>query len=372
MARRISKPRKKGRPGHGAHRGERAHDPLPEVVLPRAEGTEQGRQRPIALPYHEIDHDRAVPVLVAEGPNQSGRVEPGDAREHLGRTTLEFGGSRPYEGEEGVGVGRCEPLEGCRGLVARTGVAVTEQGQKRREVTFGRELRDVRPEAVKEADDGTTLNGYGYRREAVLSVLAGRSRSLGLPARPLGALVPQNRGPGVREREKNPGILYESIMFLRRVIETTFQIALSEELARRDMTIRELSDLTRIPLPTLYKCSSGERDPRLSTVRRIAEAFEPRQGRSVAVIAARFLLDEVAGRTIEIRGRPYPVRGYAANSLEECIVAAVRAEKEGAAAIICAPVLASIVERIVDVPVVILKPKAETVTEALEAARRRL
>ena len=58
-------------------------------------------------------------------------------------------------------------------------------------------------------------------------------------------------------------------MFLRRIIETTFQTALAEELARRDMTIRELSTLTGIPLPTLYKCSSGERDPRLSTVRRI-------------------------------------------------------------------------------------------------------
>ena len=161
-------------------------------------------------------------------------------------------------------------------------------------------------------------------------------------------------------------------MFLRRVIETTFQNALAEELTRRDMTIRELSNRTGIPLPTLYKCSSGERDPRLSTVRRIAEALEPKQARSVAVIAARFLLDEVAGLTVEVRGRPYPVRGYPANSLEECIVAAVRAEKEGAAAIVCAPVLASIVERIVDIPVVILKPKAETVTEALEAARRRL
>lgn len=161
-------------------------------------------------------------------------------------------------------------------------------------------------------------------------------------------------------------------MFLRRIIETTFQTALAEELARRDMTIRELSALTGIPLPTLYKCSSGERDPRLSTVRRIVEALEPRQARSVAVIAARFLLDEVAGLSVEVRGRQYPVRGYAANSLEECIVAAVRAEKEGAAAIICAPVLASIVERIVDVPVVMLKPKAATVTEALEAARRRI
>jgi len=161
-------------------------------------------------------------------------------------------------------------------------------------------------------------------------------------------------------------------MFLRRLLETTFQTALAEELARRDMTIRELSNQTGIPLPTLYKISSGERDPRLSTVRGIAEAFEPRQQRAVAVIAARFLLDEVAGKEIEVRGRALPVRGYAANSLEECIVAAVRAEKEGAAAIICAPVLASIVERIVDIPVVIIKPRPETVGEALEAVRRRL
>ncbi len=161
-------------------------------------------------------------------------------------------------------------------------------------------------------------------------------------------------------------------MFLRRILETTFQTALTEELARRDMTIRELSNLTGIPLPTLYKISSGERDPRLSTVRGIAEAFEPRQQRSIAVIAARFLLDEIAGTEIEVRGRAYPVRGYAANSLEECIVAAVRAEKEGAAAVVCAPVLASIVERIVDIPVVILKPRPETLAEALEAVRRRL
>ena len=86
---------------------------------------------------------------------------------------LEFRGPCPQKRKERIRIGRCEPVEGCQGLVANTGVAVTEQSQERREVTFGRELRDVRPEAVKEADDGTTLNGYGYRREPVLSVLAG-------------------------------------------------------------------------------------------------------------------------------------------------------------------------------------------------------
>jgi predicted transcriptional regulator len=40
--------------------------------------------------------------------------------------------------------------------------------------------------------------------------------------------------------------------------------------------------------------------------------------------------------------------------------------KEGAAEIICAPILTSVFERIVDVPVAIMKPKATTVLDALD------
>ncbi|WP_332449235.1 hypothetical protein [Methanoculleus sp.] len=68
----------------------------------------------------------------------------------------------------------------------------------------------------------------------------------------------------------------------------------------------------------------------------------------------------------------YWVRGYSADSLEECIIAAARADKEGALGIICAPILAPIVERIVDCPVAIIKPHQQTIIEAVETVAKRI
>lgn len=159
-------------------------------------------------------------------------------------------------------------------------------------------------------------------------------------------------------------------MFSRRIFETDFAEALEEELKRRDMTIRELSLLTGIPPATLYKIASGERDPRLSTVRRIVATLEPHEGKFIAVVAAKFLLDQIEGSEVIIGNNPIRLKGYAANSIDECITAAVEARREGAVGIICAPVLASIIERIVDIPVAILKPEPKTVIDAAQIIAR--
>jgi predicted transcriptional regulator len=161
-------------------------------------------------------------------------------------------------------------------------------------------------------------------------------------------------------------------MLSKRIFETDFRTALDEELRRRDMTIKELAGQSGIPLATLYKISSGEVDVRLSTIKKIVAVLEPGLPAFVAVIAAKFLLDELEGHEITIRDRVYRIRGYTANSIEECIIASVMAEKDGAAGIICAPVLASMVEKIVDIPVAIMKPKAATVLDALDVVARRL
>ncbi|MFA5268791.1 MAG: helix-turn-helix domain-containing protein [Methanoregula sp.] len=161
-------------------------------------------------------------------------------------------------------------------------------------------------------------------------------------------------------------------MFSKKVFETDFRTALEEELARRNMTIKELADQAGIPAATLYKLTSGEGDVRLSTVKKIVQVLEPKIPAFIAVIAAKFLLDEIEGQEIAIRGRSYHIRGYTANSIEECIIAAVSAEKDGAAGIICAPILASMIEKIVDVPVAIMKPKAATVMDAMDVIARRI
>jgi predicted transcriptional regulator len=161
-------------------------------------------------------------------------------------------------------------------------------------------------------------------------------------------------------------------MLSRRIFETDFARALQDELARQDMSVRDLADRAGIPPATLYKLTSGKADPRLSTVRRIVSVLEPREKSFIAVIAARFLLDDLDNRDLTIGEQKYRIRGYSADSLEECIVAAARADKEGALGIICAPILAPIVEKIVDCPVAIIKPQQRTLIEAIETLAKRV
>ena len=97
-------------------------------------------------------------------------------------------------------------------------------------------------------------------------------------------------------------------MFSKRIFEIEFTAALNEELDRRNMTVRELSEQTGIPVSTLYKVTLGQRDPRLSTVKKIVSVFEPERHRFIAVIAAKFLLDSVTTREVESGGRHLPLR----------------------------------------------------------------
>ena len=64
-------------------------------------------------------------------------------------------------------------------------------------------------------------------------------------------------------------------MLSRKIFEAEFADALQEELARQDMSIRDLAERAGIPPATLYKLTSGKADPRLSTVRRIVGVRAP-------------------------------------------------------------------------------------------------
>ena len=161
-------------------------------------------------------------------------------------------------------------------------------------------------------------------------------------------------------------------MLSKRIFETDFTTALNEELDRKNLSVKELAGLTGIPVSTLYKVTVGERDPRLSTVKKIVAVLEPERDRFIAIIAARFLLDNLEIRETEANGKKFLIKGYSANSLEECIIAASRAEKDGASGIVCAPILASIVEKIVDVPVGMLRPELSVVSEAITVVAKKI
>ncbi|MEM2924985.1 MAG: helix-turn-helix domain-containing protein [Methanocellales archaeon] len=154
-----------------------------------------------------------------------------------------------------------------------------------------------------------------------------------------------------------------------------FRKKLSEAISELGLTIAAFARKSKIPLSTLYKILSGEREPNLKTLRIIIKTVRniegARSGRFIAVIASRPVLDALKKRTIEIKGEKFSIREYPVNSIEESIIAAVRAEREGAAALVCAPITSSTVEKILRIPVAAIIPR-ESLSEALETAAKKI
>jgi predicted transcriptional regulator len=148
------------------------------------------------------------------------------------------------------------------------------------------------------------------------------------------------------------------------------------DLLRHDLriSIRELSEKSGIAQSSLYKIMHGKRSPNLSTVRAIVRAlrllYRSPEGEFIGLIVARSVLDIIEEKTAEVDARRVRVREYPVHTMDDAIVAAVRAEREGAVAIVCAPILSSIVEQLVRIPVATIIPR-ESVQRAIELAARK-
>lgn len=149
-----------------------------------------------------------------------------------------------------------------------------------------------------------------------------------------------------------------------------------EELLRKElrMSISELSRRSGIAQSSLYKILKGTRSPNLTTLRAICSAIrgftQVEEGEFIAVIAARPVLEGIVERVAEVDGRQIRVREYPVQTLEDAIVSAVRAEREGAIGIVCAPIVSGAVERLVNIPVATIVPK-ESLVRAIELAARK-
>jgi len=148
------------------------------------------------------------------------------------------------------------------------------------------------------------------------------------------------------------------------------------EILRRDLriSVRELSEKSGIAQSSLYKILHGRRSPNLSTLREIIRAlrilYHVGEEEFIGLIAARQVLESVEERVADIDGHRRRVREYPVHTIEDAIVAAVRAEKEGAIAIVCAPIVSSVIEQLVHVPVATIIPR-ESVQRAIELAARK-
>jgi len=153
-------------------------------------------------------------------------------------------------------------------------------------------------------------------------------------------------------------------------------VATLDELLRRDLriSVRELSDASGIAQSSLYKILHGKRSPNLSTLRDIIRAmrkfYRSSEGEFIGLIVARSVLETIEERTMEVEKRPVKVREYPVHSMDDAIIAAVRAEREGAVAIVCAPIASRVIEQLVHIPVATIIPK-ESVQRAIELAARK-
>jgi predicted transcriptional regulator len=167
----------------------------------------------------------------------------------------------------------------------------------------------------------------------------------------------------------------DRIMRAALISDEEFVAALND-LLRHDLriSVRELSDRSGIAQSSLYKILHGRRSPNLSTLRAIIRAlrqlYHVGNEDFIGLIAARPVLESVEERMAEIDGHRMRVREYPVHTMEDAIVAAVRAEREGAIAIVCAPIVSSIIEQLVHVPVATIIPR-ESVQQAIELAARK-
>ncbi|GEM_PF-48560 len=168
----------------------------------------------------------------------------------------------------------------------------------------------------------------------------------------------------------------DSMPHADRIMRAAFQSdeklreALREVLSDLGLSAREFSRLSGIPQSTLYKILSGHREPNITTLRQIAKTvrqIEGPEGNFIAIIAARPVLDKISEKRMRIGDKMLVLREYSATTIEEAIIAAIRAERDGAAALVCAPIVSPTVEKLLSIPVATIIPR-ESVIRAIEIA----
>lgn len=156
--------------------------------------------------------------------------------------------------------------------------------------------------------------------------------------------------------------------------DEAFKTAINEALEELGMSIQDLAKRAGVSPSTLYKITNESRSPSLAVLRKIVDAIREaeglRAGNFIAVVAARHVLDEVEERSVSIGDGTVRVREYPASTVEDAIVAAIRAERDGAVAVVCAPIVSATVEKVVDLPIATIMPR-DSVTEAIRLAARK-
>ncbi len=157
--------------------------------------------------------------------------------------------------------------------------------------------------------------------------------------------------------------------------EGGFQKALRDILENElSITVTEFCQVAGISQSTMYKMLEDQREPNLRTVRAVFKAvknlMEPNTDDYIAVIASHEVLQNL-DKGVDVDGRHVVLKEYPVATVEDAIIAAVRAERDGALAIVCAPIVTPTVEKIVSIPVTPAIPSS-SILRAVEKVKKDL
>ena len=83
----------------------------------------------------------------------------------------------------------------------------------------------------------------------------------------------------------------------------------------------------------MYKILEDKREPNLRTVRQVIKSLkiimEPEESHFIAVVASNMVVENLP-KTIDLDGLTVSIREYPVSTVEDAIIAAVRAERDGA------------------------------------------
>ena len=133
--------------------------------------------------------------------------------------------------------------------------------------------------------------------------------------------------------------------------QKAFRSILEDEL---NMSLNEFCQISGVSQSTMYKILEDKREPNLRTVRQVIKSLkiimEPEKSHFIAVVASNMVVENLP-KTIDLDGLTVSIREYPVSTVEDAIIAAVRAERDGALGVVCAPIVAPTIEKILAIPV---------------------
>lgn len=164
---------------------------------------------------------------------------------------------------------------------------------------------------------------------------------------------------------------YDKLMWSLVESNEEFIKTFKEMLFKQNLTITDFCKKTKIPESTIYKIMSNpDKDFRISTFRNIIKKVRKIEGvnpneTTIGIITTREALDSI-NRKIRLSQREIIVKEFPATTIEEEIIQGVQAEREGVNGLVCGPIAATTLEKVVTIPVISIQFEKKLLLQSLE------